>query len=160
MKIVKRVSFIIFIIFSLTYLFIVVTPRVFKNFYPFGIRTAIVTTGSMEPKIKINDYVVVKKPNDIKVGDIVSYTSKDTKNDVIHRIVKIDNNMVTTKGDANNTQDEPINKKQINGIYICKIKYLGNIIVLITKPIVFSVIMTTLVIFMFMDGKKTKSSGE
>ena len=105
MKIVKRVSFIIFIIFSLTYLFIVVTPRVFKNFYPFGIRTAIVTTGSMEPKIKINDYVVVKKPNDIKVGDIVSYTSKDTKNDVIHRIVKIDNNMVTTKGDAKNTQD-------------------------------------------------------
>ena len=33
---------------------------------------------------------------------------------IVHRIIDIDGDMITTKGDANNTSDEPINKKNIS----------------------------------------------
>ena len=60
MRIIKKIFFVLFLLVSLTYLFIVVSPKVFKNFYPFGIRTAIVLTGSMEPTLEINDFVITK----------------------------------------------------------------------------------------------------
>ena len=65
MRIIKKIVFALFLLISLTYLFIVVSPRIFKNFYPFGIRTAIVLTGSMEPTLAINDFIIVKKPNNM-----------------------------------------------------------------------------------------------
>ena len=63
MKIIKKILFILFLIVSFAYLFIIISPKVFKNFYPFGIRVAIVLTGSMEPTLEINDFVIIKKPN-------------------------------------------------------------------------------------------------
>lgn len=135
------------------YLFIIISPKVFKNFYPFGIKVAIVLTGSMEPTLEINDFVIIKKPNNIKVNDIVSYDDNSEK-EVLHRVIKINKEEIITKGDANNTEDMPINIKKVTGVYVGKIKYLGNIISFITKPIVFSIIITTIVIYMIVSSKK------
>ena len=143
-KIIQRIVFFLFIGFALAYLFIIVSPKFFKNYYPFGIRVAIVLTGSMEPELQIDDFVVVKKPNEIKENDIVSYRETNGK-EVIHRIIRIDEDEIITKGDANNTEDNPITKDQITGIYIGKVKYLGKIIKFINRPIIFSIIITILV---------------
>ena len=59
MKMIKKIIFALFLLISLTYLFIIVSPKIFKNFYPFGIRTAIVLTGSMEPTLEIDDFIIV-----------------------------------------------------------------------------------------------------
>ena len=53
-----------------------------------------IVTGSMEPTISVDDYVVVKKvnANTLKVGDIIAYYSEDPEIEgriVIHRIVEI-----------------------------------------------------------------------
>ena len=153
MKTIKKIIFILFLVVAFTYSFIIISPKFFKNFYPFGIKTAIVLTGSMEPVLEINDFVVIKKPKDIKVNDIISYDDNGEK-EVLHRVVKIDGETITTKGDANNTEDIPINIKQVTGVYIGKIKYLGNIIAFITRPIVFSVVIAIIMVIIIIPTKK------
>ena len=154
MKTVKKISFSLFLLVSLAYLFVVISPRIFTGFYPFGIKAAVVMTGSMEPTININDFVILNRPKDIKVNDIVSYKAKSNKNEILHRVISINNDEVITKGDANNTEDKPINKNQITGVYIGKIKYVGKIISFISKPIVFAIIITLLVVFMIIPSKE------
>ena len=153
MKIIKKIIFVLFLIVSCTYLFIVVSPKIFKNFYPFGIKVAIVLTGSMEPTLNINDFVIIKKTNNIKINDIISFKENNTKKEILHRVISIDKDKIITKGDANNTEDMPINMNQVTGVYVGKIKYLGNIISFITQPIIFSTIITLLVIIMMIPNK-------
>lgn len=154
MKIIRKICFSLFLLVSLTYLFVVITPKIIRGFYPFGIKCAVVMTGSMEPTIEIDDFVIIKKSDKIKVNDIVAYKEKDNKYEILHRVVKIDGDEVTTKGDANNIEDQPISKSNIFGVYVGKIKYIGKIISFISKPIVFSVIITLLVICMFIPSKE------
>ena len=152
MKIIKKIFFSLFLLILLLYLFIIITPKYIKGFYPFGIRTAIVLTGSMEPSLKINDFVIMRKTKSIKVNDIISY--KLNNSEILHRVIKINNGLVVTKGDANNKEDNPININQVTGVYVGKIKYLGSIITFITKPIIFSTIITLLAVILFIPVKK------
>ena len=154
MKLIKKVSFSLFLLVSLTYLFVVISPKIIKGFYPFGVKTAIVLTGSMEPTLKINDFVIVKKPKSINVNDIVTYKNEGDKNEVLHRVVRLMGDTVVTKGDANNVEDEPIKIDQITGVYVRKVRFLGKIIYYMTKPIVFSITMTLIVLLMLIPVKK------
>ena len=49
--------------------------RMFHNELPmpFGVGAAIVLTGSMEPTLNVNDLVIVKKTDNIEIGDIVVF---------------------------------------------------------------------------------------
>ena len=152
MKIIKKIFFSLFLLILLLYLFIIITPKYIKGFYPFGIRTAIVLTGSMEPSLKINDFVIMRKTKSIKVNDIISY--KLNNSEILHRVIRINNNEIVTKGDANNKEDNPISINQVTGVYVGKIKYLGSIITFITKPIIFSTIITLLAVIIFIPVKK------
>ena len=75
-----------------------------------------VATGSMSNTIEIGDVILVKliEPNEpVSENEIVVFT-QDTKL-VTHRIIKINGDQIITKGDANNTQDDPISRGQIIG---------------------------------------------
>ena len=82
----------------------------------------IVETGSMEDKIHTGDYVLVHRAKDYSVGDIITYRVNNYF--VTHRIVEIDGDKITTKGDANNTIDDEINRNQIEG----KVIYCGGLL--------------------------------
>ncbi len=84
-----------------------------------------IVTGSMEPTISVDDYVVVKKvnANTLKVGDIIAYYSEDPEIEgriVIHRIVEItEKGRYRTKGDANQVPDDfLVSYDQIIGKYV------------------------------------------
>ena len=156
MKVLKAIGFGLFIALVSAYLFIVISPKIFTGFYPFGIRTAVVLTGSMSPTIEINDFVIVKKPDEINVGDIVSYKENDGGMEVLHRVVKMEDGKITTKGDANNIEDKPVEISQVTGVYVGKIEYLGKIISFIVQPVVFSIIIVLLLIILFAPYKKLK----
>lgn len=158
MKVIKIIIFSLFLLISLVYLFIIVSPKVFKGFYPFGIKVAIVSTGSMEPTLKINDFVVVKKPKQIQINDIISYKEDSSDIEVLHRVIKINDDEIITKGDANNIEDKPITSDKVTGIYVTKIKYFGNMINFIKKPVVFSLIITFFVILMLIPSKDVSDS--
>lgn len=101
-----------------------------------------VMTGSMEPNIHVGDYLLVKKSNEYKEGDIITF--KKDGYYITHRIVEINEATVITKGDANNINDEEINKSDIVGKYIFKHKILNSI--MNHKYILFSAIIILFII--------------
>lgn len=92
---------------------------------PFGFGISVVMSPSMEPELHTNDLVIVAKADSYDVGDIVVY--QEGKMLIIHRIVNIDGDNVITKGDANNTADEPIELADIKAKYNFRIPFVGLI---------------------------------
>lgn len=72
-----------------------------------------VATGSMASTINVGDIVVVRITNEINENQIIVY--RDGKDFIVHRIIRIDAHEIITRGDANNSEDTPIQKEQILG---------------------------------------------
>ena len=74
-----------------------------------------ITSDSMYPKIKKGDGIIEVHTdyNKLKVGDIITIFNGGEF--VTHRIVEINGNMVTTKGDANPYSDAPITQNRYVG---------------------------------------------
>lgn len=122
----------------------------------FNYRIFKVVTGSMEPNIKIGDVVLIKKEKNYKIGDIVTY--KHENNYITHRIVSVKGNKIITKGDANNTNDEAINKKDVVGKMILKLTVLSYINYLIGYPIVWVLLFIIgMVVILVMPNYKKKN---
>ena len=80
----------------------------------FGYSFFQVETGSMSGTMEIDDIIIVKLGNtDIQPQDIVTYLEKDYF--ISHRVVKVENDIITTKGDSNNSPDAPIQRAQVIG---------------------------------------------
>lgn len=99
---------------------------------PFGFGASFVLSGSMEPEISTDDLVFVKRADELHVGDVVLYNTGGSN--VLHRITKIDGDIITTQGDANNTEDKPISASVVLGVYIGKVPSGGKIIRFVTNP--------------------------
>ena len=99
---------------------------------PFGFGASLVLSGSMEPEISTDDLVFVKRADELHVGDVVLYNTG--RSNVLHRITKIDGDIITTQGDANNTEDKPISASVVLGVYIGKVPSGGKIIRFVTNP--------------------------
>ena len=72
-----------------------------------GFRPYVVLSGSMENKIHTGSLCFVDtgyKYENLKVGDIIAYTNGKIR--VTHRIHKIENGLIQTKGDANEEPDK------------------------------------------------------
>lgn len=96
-----------------------------------GCENLAVLSGSMEPKISVGSMVIVQDvdPNDLEVGDIITYKISDTTL-VTHRIVSIDQDaqQIVTKGDANDVNDgEPVSFSNVVGKLLISIPFLGYI---------------------------------
>lgn len=93
-----------------------VSVLVSDNPYPnyFGYTIFQIASGSMEPALYKDDVILVKIGKDnLQKDDIISYL-KDG-NIITHRIIYIDNDLLTVKGDNNNTIDNPIKKDMVIG---------------------------------------------
>jgi signal peptidase len=114
------------------------------------IRIYKVETGSMEDKIHAGDYILLLKRNNYKIGDVVTYQTNGYF--VTHRIVKMDNDKVTTKGDANNLEDDEINISQIEG----KVIYCGGILNIIInyKFVIVSILVGLYLISWYIEREK------
>jgi len=71
---------------------------------------------SMKPLFKTGDLVLLKDCNKPKVGDVIVFLKQDSKEKIIHRVIKISKNSIITKGDNNSLKDkETINIKDVIG---------------------------------------------
>lgn len=105
-----------------------------------------VLTGSMEPTIKIGDDVLIEITKDIKIGDIVVFDNKENNNFIIHRVVKINETEVITKGDNNNAIDSAIPKEDIIGKTLIIFPKLGKIQEFFRKPYIFIPLVDVIII--------------
>lgn len=98
-----------------------------------GYRLIVITSGSMQPSISRGDLLLIKKSDDITVGDIITFRPLTGQIDsVTHRVVGIENGLdgisYLTKGDANTTTDVvPIPNERVIGVVVREIPKVGFI---------------------------------
>ena len=118
-KIVKIITFLIIIVWILINIFSVLDLSFL------GFRIFKIGSGSMEPYLKENDLIIIKVESNYNKNDIVTFY--ENNHYITHRIVDINEDIITTKGDNNNSTDNNIRKNQIIGKMIYKFKILGFI---------------------------------
>lgn len=76
---------------------------------------AAITSGSMWPILNQGDLVLIEgvAKEDIKVGDVIVW--KNPQGFTIHRVVRLGEDTLVTKGDANFTEDEPVRYDDVIG---------------------------------------------
>lgn len=114
----------------------------------FGYTAFKVVSGSMADTINIGDIVIAKVKNDkteFNEQDIIVF--KQDNNIITHRIVDIEGDKITTKGDANNTNDKTVSKNQIIGKVTKVITNLEIWKKVFTNPSVFISIIITVSLF-------------
>ncbi len=173
MKVIKKIfrwifNIIVFLILAIAlisaYNYIQVNIRGNTYTTMLGYSAFEVVTGSMSGSIEIGDVILVKliEPSEpVAEGDIVVFTQNTTL--VTHRIIKVDGNQITTKGDANNTQDDPIRREQIIGKVtkvIPNVKMWKEIILTPKVIIPSSITIILLWIFFSYDTEKIKKKAE
>lgn len=133
-KSLKIISNILFAIFMLvmTFLIFITAQSRFTGMEPslFGKRLYVVDSASMEPVLRMNSLIVVREitPDQIQMGDILTYYGAESKTRITHRVVEIgpNNEYFITQGDANNVEDAlPVESEKVIGIVALSIPYVG-----------------------------------
>ena len=122
---------------------------------PFGYGCAVVLSGSMEPAISVDELIIVKKEAQYAPEDVVVY--QNGRVPVVHRIVSIDGETVITRGDANNVDDQPIERSQIKGKVIAHIPFVGKIAKVVRTPIATILLIIAGVLMVELPYRKEKS---
>lgn len=136
----------------------IISPDQIPSFL--GYKNFIISSGSMEPTLKIGDIIIVKENEQLSVNDIISFNNSGNAI-VTHRIIEIiekDNNIYyKTKGDANNSSDEELlEKENIEGKYVFKIPKVGKAIMFLqTKAGLAVVLLVLAVIYLIINKKKS-----
>ncbi len=98
----------------------------------FGVYEFNVLTGSMTPTYPPGTLVFVqeKDPASIRPGEVVSYIMDEDLNIVTHRVVSnnYDDKTVTTRGDANVSDDAPVLYQNVVGVVGFAIPYVGGVV--------------------------------
>ncbi len=122
---------------------------------PFGVGMGVVMSESMEPELYKDDFIVVVKRKDYSVGETVVY--QDRRLLVVHEIIRIEGDMVVTKGKANNDEDDPIPMTAIKGEVVLSLKGVGKAVNFIKSPVVTLVILA-LSFFLLIKSYETEES--
>jgi signal peptidase I len=104
---------------------------------------AAITSGSMWPELKTGDMVLIEAipKEDLKVGDVIVWQVKNSPNFTIHRVLKLNEKTLVTKGDANFEPDDPISYDQVVGRTVTfrgrqmRIPYIGYLTIKASKYI-------------------------
>lgn len=94
-----------------------------------GFQPRVVVSGSMTPMIQIGDIVVSvdTKPEQLRVGDVILYMAGQTP--IMHRVTEVNGGIgnlhFITKGDANDTPDDPVFPRQVKGKLVMTIPKVG-----------------------------------
>lgn len=106
-----------------------------------------VLTGSMEPQIREQDLILVRRtePESVQVGDVITFYSADPALGGAvntHRVTAISQDAhgvsFTTKGDANLIEDRyAVRETDLIGVVVWRSMLLGRLTGLVSNPLVF-----------------------
>lgn len=171
--IISWTALVILILIATFLIYMVLGPKLKKDFEPIVSLYTIITP-SMTPNINVFDVIVakkVKKPEDIKVGDVITFvsTSSISRGMIItHRVVEVGTDetgvVYKTKGDNNLSPDSaPAMYGNVVGKVILRIPQLGRLqsfiasksgwLIGIVLPALFIIVSDILKIFKLSDVK-------
>ena len=104
-----------------------------------GLSVYTIISGSMEPTYSVGDLIYVKSvpPEQIEVGDPVTFVLNENLVVATHRVVRVDreNQRLYTKGDNNQIADiNPVHYKNVIGKPLFSLPYLGYISAWVKTP--------------------------
>ncbi|MFD2729953.1 signal peptidase I [Enterococcus camelliae] len=108
----------------------------------FGYKGYTVISASMEPTLKIGDYILtaVEPFSQVKNGEIISFL--DSGMIVTHRVVSIADDVATTRGDNNKIDDlKVVTAENYVGSFVLRIPYLGYLFIWLQNPLIFAIVM-------------------
>ncbi|MCG2686258.1 signal peptidase I, partial [Candidatus Parcubacteria bacterium] len=90
-------------------------------------QSLVVMSGSMEPEIHTGSVVIVRSAETLAVGDVITFARPDDpKNFITHRIESIEDDIIKTKGDANNAPDNwEVRQEDVQGKVAASVPHLG-----------------------------------
>ncbi|AEB30256.1 type I signal peptidase [Carnobacterium sp. 17-4] len=151
MKIVKTIG--TFIAVIVVFIFVAIAGISFfsapESSGLFGYKGYTVVSGSMEPKIAVGDFIIVKMDpfDNVNKKDIITFQYNQEL--VTHRVVDRTADGLVTKGDANNIQDQGfVIAESYIGTQKILIPYFGYVITFLQKPIAFAVIIALMGIYL------------
>ena len=109
----------------------------------FGYTFFEVATGSMSGTIEIGDIVIVQLTKDINENDIIVYQKDNSF--ITHRLIHKQDENLTTKGDANNVQDEGITIDSVIGKVIKIIPQISVWKRILSNPIIIAMIILIII---------------
>lgn len=124
---------------------------------PFGFGASVVLSGSMEPALSVGDLLIIRAQESYEKDDIVVYQSG--RMPIVHRIMELDGETVTTRGDANNANDEPFPITAVKGEVIAVIPLVGHVIWALKSPVPIVIMLAAAVLLVessFRSGKAEK----
>lgn len=121
----------------------------------FGYSLFEVATGSMSPTIEVGDVVITKLTKEVNENDIIVYM--DGKNIITHRLIEKNGNKIITRGDANNSEDKPIEEKMIIGEVVKIIPQLGTWQQILSSPEILVLIVILILILSVIYAYTSKS---
>ena len=122
----------------------------------FGIGYAVVVSGSMKPMLNEGDFIVYQEQSAdrYEVGDVIVYVRDPGTPEeklISHRIVSIDGDIVTAKGDANDLSDEPFDKSRIVGRMAFYIPKVGKAVDFVKTPVGYACICGFIVLLIILN---------
>lgn len=126
-KLVKTILFILIIFVTLTFLTMSVMSQITKRpFMVLGYSYGLVQTASMEPEIRVGDFVIMSDVpyNDLNVGDVIAFKSV-AEIVVIHEIISEHNEGFITKGINNTDTDFMLEGYITESQYLAKVTWSG-----------------------------------
>ena len=100
---------------------------------PFGFGFGVVISGSMEPDLKIGDFIVVVPQDEYEIGDWIVF--QDGNIVVVHEVVSIGEDELITKGRANDSEDAPIPLKYVKGKVVYYSTFWGRFVSFFKSPV-------------------------
>ena len=157
---------VIMIVFALFVLLSVVMTKPGQAPSVLGYSSFRVLSGSMEPTIRTDSMIIVKKvpASQVAVGDVISFYSSDPAlggSVNTHRVVAVETlngiRIFQTKGDANVVPDEyPVSGPDLIGVVVFSSYFMGRLVHLLSNPLVFiPVIMVPLLALLTLNMVKT-----
>ena len=116
-------------------------PKFFSWYLHTNYPMAAITSGSMWPVLKTGDLVFIEGAGkgNIVLGDIIVFKNRTNNTLTIHRVVKLTEDKITTKGDANFSEDSPVDYADVIGKTYnvfggpARIPFLGSVTVYASK---------------------------
>lgn len=162
----KIISFILNILLTIVTIVIIIgfyyiyQIKIEQNDYAnlFGYTFFEVATASMYPTIGIGDVVIVEITKEVEQNDIIVYI--DGESIITHRLIQKNGEELIAKGDANNSEDKPINETMVLGKVTQIIPKLGTWRKIFTSGEVVGliIILITLLGFVFMWPSKAEEN--
>ncbi len=112
-------------------------------------------SGAAHDHIEVGDLIITRSvnPDELAVGDVITFM-ENSRTAVTHRIMAInEDGTFTTKGDANNTEDQlPVEKENVIGKFWFRIPKLGDAAMFAQTPVgMLVVIGVPIILYILLD---------